>query len=228
MNHLAVRRVCLACLILVMADGRVGSAQPTRVWTGADLYSDNRIAFPTAGPTLSDTSLIFGPAGPEFGKLITYRVPASKGSDRLISVTMHITRLTEDWDPHILLSDGRRLIGVAVSDAGATEGGISQVVRADAGDRGIRDGQDSRLFTSSLFPAVGESVLVTVAFLVCDASTYVTGTMLGTTGSFFDVPLNRDDQLEFVFMRDNDTGESYQVNSLAIESSVVKNSCSSQ
>jgi hypothetical protein len=178
---------------------------------------------------LSGTSLTFGPSGPEFGKLITYRlVPASKDCDLLISVTMNITRLTDDWDPHILLSDGRRLIGVAVSDAGATQGGISQVVRADAGDRGIRDGQDTRLFITSGFPAIGESVVVTITFLVSDTFTKVTGTMLGITASFFDVPLNRDDRLDYVFMRDNDTGESYSVNSLAIVASVIRNVCPSQ
>ena len=70
--------------------------------------------------------------------------------------------------------------------------------------------------------AVGESVVVTITFLVSDTFTQVTGTMLGTTASYFDVPLNRDDRLEFVFMRDNDTGEIYRVNSLAIEASVVR------
>ena len=222
-NQTLVRRICLACLILVIAKVRVGSAQPTWVWTGADLYSDNRVTFPTVGPTLSGTSLTFGAGGPEFGKLITYRVaPVAKGRDLLISITMNITRLTEDWDPHILLSDGHRMVGVAVSDAGATEGGISYVGRLDAGDRGIRDGPEGRLFISSGFPAVGESVVVTITFLVSDTFTQVTGTMLGTTASYFDVPLNRDDRLEFVFMRDNDTGESYSVNSLAIEASVVR------
>jgi hypothetical protein len=222
-NHSVLRTIFLASLILVMTNAHVASAQPTRFWTGADLYTDNRITLPTTVPTLNGTSLIFGPGGPEFGKLITYRiVPAAKGRDLLISVTMNLTRLTNDWDAQILLSDGNRMIGVSVSDfQGGPQGQLGQIVRADLGDRGIRVGTDGSLFTAPGFPAIGESIVATVTFLVSDTFTQVTGTMLGTTATFFDFPLNRDGRLEFVFMRDNDLGESYGVNSLAIEASVV-------
>ena len=106
----------------------------TMTWTGSDLLSDPSVSFPTAPPTVSGTSIIFGSTTVSDEKLFVVPLfPAGtfSASDAVaISVAINLTRLAcigstaavscadgvVDFDPHSLLGDGTNLVGAITGD----------------------------------------------------------------------------------------------------------------
>ena len=183
-------------------------------WTGEDLYDDKKVSFPTDFPTLDGTAINFASGSIPNGKLIEYALKGiPKKGDVVVRVTMNLTRLSNDWDPYIVLTDGTNWSGVAVYENSG--GGVSTVEGTDSGDRGVLSGSNV-LFSPVAIPAIGGSVDVAVEFTLSTAATSISASLLGSSGSYVSGPLDRT-SLSFVFMRDNEASESYGVNSLSIQ-----------
>ena len=75
------------------------------------------------------------------------------------------------------------------------------------------------VFSGAGFPAIGESFDVFVDFLLEPGRTTVNAAFLSGSGSFVNTSraLDATQGLSFVFMRDNEEGEQYQVNSLVVD-----------
>jgi len=221
-NVLSRAAIAAACVALALSATALNKS-----WTGEDLFDAKRITFPTTEPTLDGSSLVFGPGLEPNGKLIQFTVKGNnRNQDMLVKVNATLTRLSADWDPYFVLSDGARWVGVAIFDPSASSsptGGMARMEGTDLGDRGLPD-----YYTGSIvvvaqggFPEVGGSVDVTLEFLLSDYSTTVSGYMLGGTGSFIAPALNRASSISVVLMRDNESNESYAVEDLSIQTRVA-------
>lgn len=191
------------------------------IWTGEDLYNDEKVMFPTDVPMLDGNSIVF-PGGTiddmDFGKLIELELEEiPKNGDVLIRITMNLTRLYGDWDPSIGLTDGSDYIGINISDYfdSPSAGAATFVKGTDEGDR-VDWTDGSELFKSTGFPLIGETVDVMVEFDLTPDNTQVSVSTLGRTGSYSTDRLNRSNGLSFAFIRDG-RFESYGVNTLSIE-----------
>jgi hypothetical protein len=222
--HAKIRTAVGVALVALAVSATAGN----KSWSGDDLYAAKQISFPTTEPTLDETSLLFGPGTEPNGKLIQYTIKnVNPKHDTLIRIRATLIRLSADWDPYIVVSDGARWIGVAIFDPSAASsptGGMARMEGADLADRGLPDYYTGAIIVVAAggFPGVGETVDVTLEFLLSDASTTVAGAMLGGAGSFVAPPLNRSSSLSVVLMRDNEPTESYGVETLAIETRVAK------
>ena len=88
----------------------------------------------------------------------------------------------------------------------------------DSGATGSARTLDS-VFTGAGYPAIGGSFDVLVDFTLALGQTAVDTSFLSGSGIFMNSSraLDSSEAVSFVFMRDNDTGEQYQVNSLVID-----------
>ncbi len=201
----------------------------TMTWTGIDLLSDPSVSFPTTAPSTSGTSIIFGPGSAAHEKLFVVPLFPSgtfSGADPVtISSSINLTRLgcsgscaggAEDFDPHILLGDGSNLVGAVTADNGGGE--FLGTTLVDSGMTGSARTLDS-VFTGAGYPAIGGAFDVLVDFTLELGQTTVDTSFLSGSGIFMNTSraLDSSEAVSFVFMRDNDTGEQYQVNSLVID-----------
>ena len=87
--------------------------------TGADIAADPAATFPTVQPTLSGSSLVFG-TGDGFSTLVNIPLTApgdiSPGCPIEITVAVSQTRLTDDNDLLVVISDGSVGYGGAAQD----------------------------------------------------------------------------------------------------------------
>jgi hypothetical protein len=96
--------------------------------TGADLFEHEDVTFFRSTPDLVGDSLVFdGPRTDRWEKLfdlpiLTAGQISPQAPTTTISISMSLTRLTNDWDPYILLSDGTNLTGAVVSDNAFMQG----------------------------------------------------------------------------------------------------------
>lgn len=212
--------VCCALFAAGTADAKSIS------WTGAELIDSRDIGFPTTVPVINGDSIVFGTDEIDWAKLLTYQIKPS-APNITVSVTMNLTRLTGDWDPIFVLGDGNRLIGVVLPE---NISGAAAVDYADWGDRGYREFFSPSLVTGGDFPAVGESFDVTLIFALTDEQTTVYVSFLGNTGMWVGPALYRasGNDLTFAFMRDNDSGEQYQVNGMSVTVVTCQNPASAR
>jgi len=185
--------------------------------TGEELYNDPQVSFPTTAPILTGTSLFFDSGVREFEKLFVlplYPASTSTSGPIEVSISMNLTRLTSDWDPHLLLSDGNTLVGPVIADN--VGGQALATVMTDLGDVGQRDVLQS-VMTGAGYPAIGESFDVDALFTVDKLLTTVDVAFLSGSTTFTTSALDPTAGLSFVFMRDNDVGEQYQVNSITYD-----------
>jgi hypothetical protein len=198
-------------------------------FSGSELVGAMGVSFPSTAPTISGSSIVFGPSSTSFGKLVAI-VLSALGLGSLsaipaeVTVLLNLTRLSctgdcathiVDWDPAFMLSDGSNMIGVQINDPAPG----SSVFAEEHQDKGV-SGQ--RLVHNAIqnldtYPDVGQSVDVRLHFsLTADASN-VAIDVLGKSAAYQAVHvLQRPGLLEMVLMRDNDGGEQYQLNSLSI------------
>lgn len=231
MNALAPRLPILTALCVSLSLGSISTAvQATPItMTGEDLFNSPQVSFQTTTPTLNGTSLAFGSGAEQFGKL--FEIPlfptgflSSSSPAVEISVSMNLTRLpcvgacvggSADWDPHILLSDSSSLVGPVIADNIGGEALATEMT--DLGNVGQRNVLTS-VFTGAGYPVIGEAFDVDVLFTLDNLLTTVDVAFLSGSTSFTSTRLDRTASLSFVFMRDNDIGEQYQVNSITIDS----------
>lgn len=210
------RRIRLTGLLAICgAVALSGPAQGKSMsWTGAELVDSPHISFPTTTPTIDGDSIVFGTEAVDWAKLLTYRITPS-APNIMVSVTMNLTRLSGDWDPHFVLGDGERLIGVALVENAP---GAAAINYADWGDRGYREFFLPEILTGSTFPAIGEDFEATFVFSLTDEQTSIYVTFFGNAAMWVGPALYRamGNDLTFSMMRDNESGEQYKVNSMKV------------
>ena len=221
-HHLSV--IALVVLLINLAPLQK-YANATIILSGEDLLTEPGVTFPTITPTLDGTSLVFGPGGVH-DKLIAFSLfpdeDFSTSSTVTFSVTINMTHLaciaacvgSEDHDPHIMIGDGSSLVGAMAADNVNGQG--FGVEMTDAGTFG-KDRSVNLLFENVGYPSIGEDFDIEVLFTLTDLMTIVDISYLAGTGTFSSsMILDRSQDLTFFLIRDNDTGEQYQVNSLTI------------
>jgi hypothetical protein len=221
----------LGAVCLCLSSGFSQAA--TITYSGADLFNDPNVSFPTLTPTLNGTSLVFGTgATVRYQKLLELPLfPAgslSTTSPTSISISINLTRLPcvtsagcaggeDDSDHHFALGDGTNLVGGAASDGIGGAGTASTYT--DRGDSaGLTSGQV--IFTNAGYPAIGSSFDVNLDFTL-DTGTTMDLSFLGGQETAGLQGLFRFAPIDFVFLKEGDPGEQYQVNTLAITSDAL-------
>ena len=197
--------------------GPTGSAPYQETWTGAELLDEPRASFPTVTPTVNGTSIVLG-SGNGNDKLVQLAlVPAGFCAPSVpsctISAQLNLTRLVDDSDPFILLSDGSHVIGGVIVDN--LNGGAGIYTGEDLGSnwRPI-SGQD--VLSDLGYPAIGESVVAHLLFDLRPTESLVTISFRGGTATRSLAGLDRTQALSLLLARDNEGGERHQLNSLSV------------
>ena len=220
-----LRLLGAVCCYLISAFSQAA----TITYSGEDLY--NKATFPTLTPTLNGTSLVFGTgASVRYQKLLELSLfPAgslSTSSPTTISISINLTRLpcvtstgcaggsAEDSDHHFALGDGTNLVGGAASDGLGGAGTASYYT-----DRGNSAGltSDQVIFTNAGYPAIGSSFEVNLDFTL-DTNTTMDLAFLGGQETTGFPGMFRAAPIDFIFLKEGDPGEQYQINSLTISS----------
>lgn len=217
-NEKLVLRIVLAIIVaLMLLLASQQSRGGTDTYTGAELLG--LATFPTTAPTLNGSSIVFGMGTTPWDKLFVLplipagTVPPSAGAVD-IQVIFNLTRLTDDWDPIIALGDGVRIVGGQAADNGGGRGFAEEL--NDLGTAGNRTRHD-QLFDAAGYPTIGNSIDVTVDFSLAVAATEVDLAFGTGTGGFTSTsPIDRGSAVNLIFLRDNDLGEQYQVNSVTV------------
>ncbi len=139
------RLLALHALALVFSTGAATAS--VSVLTGEDLFDSPDVTFPTTQPSLDGTSLVFGPGNQAHEKLFELLIiqagALSLSGSATVSITINLTRLPcssgcagneNDFDPHVMIGDGSRLVGGLVADNGGGQG--FAVEMDDAGNVG--------------------------------------------------------------------------------------------
>jgi hypothetical protein len=186
-------------------------------WTGAELLDEPRASFPSVAPTLAGSAIVLGP-GNDNDKLVQLAlVPAgfcgAPVPSCTISAQLNLTRLVDDSDPFILLSDGSHVIGGVIVDN--LDGGAGIHTGEDLGSswRPI-SGED--VLSNLGYPAIGESVVVHLLFDLRPTESLVTISYRGGTATRSVTGLDRAQALSLLLARDNESSEQYQLNSLSV------------
>lgn len=217
------RYVSTVLLTVMIASTSIPATAGVVTLTGADLYDDPSVTFPTTQPTLDGSSLIFGPSNTGLEELLVFSL--GHVGEGTVSVTANLTHLActgscvgdEDFDPHFLIGDGNNYVGAVIADN--VGGQFLGTTMTDSGTVGTNRTLDS-VFTGAGYPAIGETFDVYIDFLITSTLTTVNVSFLSGTGTFNSSSIVIDPlaDLGFVFMRDNDAAEQYQINSLRIAS----------
>ena len=199
------RRTLVASVALGLIFASV--AQAVVLWhTGAELATDQTIAFPTVQPTILDDSAIFG-AGDGSDILFSIPlVPAEALGERKfrIVVSLNMTRLTADTDPFFALGDGMRYAGVNIFDNQA--GGVGYVQGPIIGTSGPL-GMTEVLFVGAGFPEIGEAYDVDIVFRFEGYRLTSEITFRGQTALYSSDYLDPTKALSFMLIRDNEGSE---------------------
>jgi len=197
--------------------GPAGSAPYQGTWTGAELLDEPRASFPSLAPTLAGSAIVLGP-GEGNDKLVQLAlVPAGFCAAALpsctISAQLNLTRLVDDSDPFILLSDGGHVVGGVIFDN--LNGGAGVYTGEDLGARWLATSNEDVLSDLG-YPAIGESVVVHLLFDLRPTESLVTISYRGGTATRSLAGLDRTRALSLLLARDNEGGEKHQLNSLSV------------
>ena len=207
-----------------------GSAA-TVSFTGTELVGASGVSFPTSAPTVSGSSIVFGPNSTPFAKLVAIDlsaiglVPATTHPVQL-TVAMNLTRLpcanipdacdgaVTDWDPTVLLlDDAHHMVGAQLNDR------PGEVLAEEYQDVGVAGQRliHTTVIDSIAYPDIGNSIDVRLDYLLSTAASNVTVTVPGDSATFQAVQtLHTPGFFQVVLMRDNDPGEQYQLNSVSV------------
>ena len=218
-------RTVLVAFILCLTFVGASAKADLITLTGAELLDldGSGVAFPNGDPTLSGTSLVFDHGG-GLAKLFQYDLQA----ESTFSLSIDFTRLAcvapscidgaYDSDPHFVIGDGTRMLGVLFSDNNG--GQLVAPKMADDGTRGTSR-ELASMETQVGYPIIGESVILDLMFSLTASTTTVEASALGISSSY---TWNRSlslDSLSLFMLHDNDSGERYQLNSLAVPTTQV-------
>ena len=201
--------------------------------SGEDLFSHPDLILYRNTPTIIGESLVFDEHRTyRWEKLfglpilstgqVLFNSPATT-----ITVSLNLTRLTTDWDPYFILSDGINSMGAVISDNQLTfdyRFGTSWLYDFyDAGDIVIQQPiRPKVIIYDAGFPEIGESIDVNLVFILDDYQTMLDVAFLEGTGSGFhtsSIVIDRTKDIEFVMLGEN-ISEKYQINSLTVSSPV--------
>lgn len=191
----------------------------TVTYSGLDLLSV--ASFPSVTPIVNGSSLLFDTAQQQHLKLFV--LPLGSLPEGKVKVLLDLTRPAcegscvggaEDFDPNIALSNGSAMVGIIMAD---NDGGQAlQSSFADQGTFAYRLPPHGALFGNAGYPQIGQSVVVAIEFTLGAGGTVVNAGYLNGAGSYTGPALAAAGHYELVFMRDNDAGERYQVNSVTV------------
>lgn len=190
----------------------------TTTWLGSELVGV--ATFPSQQPEISGTSLLFRSSSTQFQKLIDLALPEMLPLGTEIKIRIGMTRPEclnacaggqVDFDPHLGLSDGSRIVTMALTDNG-------QFFDMELFDNGSVGSRYQAIGLDPLvLPPIGESFETSVIFRVEANATIFDGALGGYTTHFSSSTVLNPAALHFVLVRDNDTGEQYQIDWLSIE-----------
>lgn len=208
----SIRKALLTLAVLIAPTATMAG---TITYTGLELATLSGVTFPTAAPVTSGSSIQFT-AGARSKLLSLDLFSAGELSGQLptsLSIEVNFTRLSNDFDPFFLLSDGGKMAGGGVFDNG---GGGSQFLTLD--DQGTLGNLLSATFVDGLgYPGVGQADTLKMDFGFAGNILSQTNTFRGTVTShtYASELLNFSLPITFVLLADNET-EQYQINSIGI------------
>ena len=188
--------------------------------TGQDFFEDPAATFPTAQPGLAGTSLDFSAAVDN--EVLAVFPLATAGSfpgsaPIVITYTLGLTRLSDDFDPVFLASDGATVVGGQVGD---NPNGSARLIAGTLSDSLVTVSEDPLIFQNAGFPAIGESVDAVIEIVLGDTSSEVTVSFLeGEAISDSSQVLDRGADLSFLLVANSavTTGELYRLDSATLE-----------
>ncbi len=202
--HSNIRKCWSAGALLAAA--LAGAAPPLRAGdilvfsgTGAEFVADAQTSFPTQQPTLDgDRMVLAAPADNQVLAAHALSVPGVYGcASRPIVVTMSLTltRLSDDFDPVFLVRAGDDAIGGQVGD---NPNGSARVITGTIANNILEVASDPFVFQGAGFPAIGGSLdaliqvtitsggtSVRIAFGSADQTTQVASTLDGAADLSF-------------------------------------------
>lgn len=229
MSRRARRLWALSTVLVALTHQSPATAVPVTI-TGKELYAlkdVGAVSFPTTQPYVEGQALLFDDGSLPFEKLLSLPLGQfSGGSSSTVLVLLNLkVRPCDtssgnclgggagDWDPVLLVGDGKHIVGIQLSN----DGQLFREVFTDIGTTGSRDGH-YEFVPHTHVPTLGESLDIGLTLTLTDSSTTVTGLYDGRSESVVSpLALDRTQQLSFIFMRDNDAGEQHQVNTITVD-----------
>lgn len=206
--------------VILVAQAPVTPAALVFEGTGAEFAADPSASFPTVAPTASGAAIEFVSLTPS--EILALYPLAEAGrftglSDPIvISIQANLTRLSEDFDPVFLVTDGTGAVG---GQPGDNPGGSARAIEATLAGDAINLIDAPFIFDNAGFPAIGEELDVDIEIILGLASTSVGVSFLSNSATATTVALNRDAELTFLFVSNSflPDGENYRLNSLRLE-----------
>ena len=213
-------RFLLSVLLCCSAYSLAADARATVVFdgTGLDFLNDPDAAFPNGLPSTAGTSIDFASFG-ENEILAAYPLaPAGSFSGATVVqvlITANLTRLSDDFDPVFLVTDGANAVGGQVGD---NPNGSARAIEATLGAGAVSVLSDGFIFDDAGFVAIGESLDVFVRVAI-DATTDVQVSFLaGDATTTSATSLDREAALEFLVVANSFlVDEAYRINTLQLE-----------
>ncbi len=198
-------------------------------FTGAELFNNPNVIFPTSMPVVNGNSIDFGTGGVGGGILLELPLlPALSRGDVTFSIGLDYTPLTSDNDAIIGISDGTNVFTVRRID---NFGGGSDLLSGSFSGSGslinLQGGSQTQILTGLNPVNLFSFDLTITSDTLSDnfISNYVEGNA-SATGPFNYLPdaFNIDNALSLVFVRaadspgigGNGTDEAYRINSLSV------------
>ncbi len=188
--------------------------------TGAEFAADPLTSFPTVAPVTSGDAIDFTTVTPN-EVLARYPLAAAGRFSGLadpvrISIQANLTRLSEDFDPVFLATDGTGAVG---GQPGDNPGGSARAIEATLSGDAVTLIDVPFIFDNAGFPAVGENLDVGIEVLLELAGTTIEVSFLSSSATATTLALDRDAELSFLFVSNSflPDGEAYRLNSLRLE-----------
>ena len=188
--------------------------------TGQELFDDPATSFPTGSPSVVGSALQL-PANVANEILAAYPLAAAgafAGPDPVvITYSVSLTRLTDDFDPVFLASDGSVAVGGQVGD---NPNGSARAIAGTVSATALTVGSDPLIFDNAGFPMIGGSVDAVIEVVARAGDTEVTVSFLGTEATVVSSAiLDLDQELSFLVVANSEVsmGESYQLDAATLE-----------
>lgn len=206
--------------VFLVAQAAVTPAALVFEGTGAEFAADPLASFPTVAPTASGAAI-------DFVTLTTNEILAlyplaeagrfsGLADPIVISIQANLTRLSDDFDPVFLATDGSGAVG---GQPGDNPGGSARAIEATLAGNAINLIDTPFIFDNAGFPAIGEDLDVDIEIILGLASTSIEVSFLSSSATATTMALNRDAELSFLLVSNSfiADSENYRLNSLRLE-----------
>ena len=196
-------------------------------FTAEALLGVDGVTLPNGGPdSISGGSVIYNQPN---DNAVLISVPLANVVDNPFdfSVSINLTRLTNDFDPRFYISDGQNLLGLTFEDH---DGGSFRAITGSlSGDsRTALETGDESLAMNTGFPGGGGSFDANISFRVSNSTPTISGELLGVSGvSSLSQTLNLSNGLHLLLVSSSNSSpftsslENYSFNSLTFDSTPV-------